>query len=237
MANCAGIFPLVEASSGKAVAGPTWVGTASSRSTACWPSMPVSAPLPGPAQPASLLDSGAVESCWSAEKSHPFDMAARYRFSRPTRSTYSCGAPRKDLRRFELFLASYFDDFPASFAYVRDGGKAGASGKPGFIEAVRSAGEWQMFPRDQEAVPADSRRAMEISAESGELEIMPRLAAPLALRRDAGRDLTAVLMAPSADCFAVSMPYRGEGHGAVYLFALRPRLEAGGGGVGPGAAD
>ena len=56
---------------------------------------------------------------------------------------------------------------------------------------------------------------------------MPRLAAPLALRRDAGRDLTAVLMAPAADCFAVSMPYRGDGHRSVYLSLFGRDLKPG----------
>ena len=46
---------------------------------------------------------------------------------------------------------------------------------------------------------------------------MPRLAAPLALRRDANSGLTAVLMSRPNDCFAISMPYGEEGHRSVYL--------------------
>ena len=165
-----GIFPMLEDSSGKAVAGPTWGGygvlspyrmlSADARyGTAAWdwPSR------------AKLLDSGAVESRWSADKDHPFDMTARYRFSAPdTLDLTVTVVPRQNLRRFELFLSSYFWGFSTSFAYVRDAGVAGP-GKPGFIEAVRSAGEWQMFPRPGGG-GNDSRRALETSAKPGELD-------------------------------------------------------------------
>ena len=56
---------------------------------------------------------------------------------------------------------------------------------------------------------------------------MPRLAAPLALRRDAKRGLTAVIMAPAGDCFAVSMPYGEDGHRSVYLSLFGRDLKAG----------
>ena len=76
---------------------------------------------------AKLLDSGAVESRWSADKDHPFDMTARYRFSAPdTLDLTVTVVPRQNLRRFELFLSSYFWGFSTSFAYVRNAGVAGA---------------------------------------------------------------------------------------------------------------
>ena len=56
---------------------------------------------------------------------------------------------------------------------------------------------------------------------------MPRLAAPLALRRDAKSGLTAVLMSRPRDCFAVSMPYGEEPHRSVYLSLFGVDLAAG----------
>ena len=56
---------------------------------------------------------------------------------------------------------------------------------------------------------------------------MPRLSAPLALRRDAKSGLTAVLMSRPNDCFAVAMPYGEEGHRAVYLSLFGGDLKAG----------
>jgi hypothetical protein len=57
--------------------------------------------------------------------------------------------------------------------------------------------------------------------------MMPRLAAPLALRRDAKSGLTAVLMSRPKDCFAVSMPYGEEGHRSVYLSLFGGDLKRG----------
>ena len=56
---------------------------------------------------------------------------------------------------------------------------------------------------------------------------MPRLAAPLALRRDAKSGLTAVLMSRPSDCFAISTPYGEEGHRSLYLSLFGRDLKAG----------
>ncbi len=56
---------------------------------------------------------------------------------------------------------------------------------------------------------------------------MPRLAAPLAIRRDAASGLTAVIMAPADDCFAVSMPFGTDPHRSVYLSLFGRDLKAG----------
>lgn len=119
------------------------------------------------------------------------------------------------LRRFEVFLASYFAGFPTSFAYVQACPETG--GKPGFLEAKKSSGAWQTFPRDEEAVKTFADGRWKRPPNPVSWRIMPRLAAPLALRRDDKTGLTALLMAPPSDCFAVSMPYGEEGHRSVYL--------------------
>lgn len=46
---------------------------------------------------------------------------------------------------------------------------------------------------------------------------MPFLAGPLGVRRSAKLGLTALVMAPPQDCFAVATPYGEEGHGSLYL--------------------
>jgi hypothetical protein len=58
-------------------------------------------------------------------------------------------------------------------------------------------------------------------------KIMPRLAGTLALRRDEKSGLTALLMAPPADCFAISMPFGEEGHRSVYLSLFGKDMDAG----------
>ena len=55
---------------------------------------------------------------------------------------------------------------------------------------------------------------------------MPQLAAPLAVRRDPARNLTALVMAPPKDCFAVATPCNEEGHRSLYLSLIGRDLKA-----------
>jgi len=218
-----GLKPLVDAASGASLAAslgilsPYRLLTADARfGTAAWD-------WPSEARP---LPDGAVEVRWAADAQHPLEMTAVYRWSAPNVLDFSAAVrPRQDLRNFELFLASYFDGFPASFAYVAE--NPGAGGKPGLMEAVKSAGVWQAFPRDEEAarVIADGRWNRPPSPVAW--KIMPRIAGPLAVRRDAKTGLVAVLMARPEDCFAVSTPCGEEGHRSVYLSLFGRDLKAG----------
>ena len=218
-----GLRPVQDVASGRSLAGdlglfsPYRLLTSDARfGTAAWD-------WPSRAQ---LLADGAVEVRWLPDKEHPLDMTAVYRWTAPNvldlRLTVK---PQRKLPRFELFLASYFAGFPASCAYVQEG--PGAGGKPGFQEAVKSAGDWQAFPRDEQAAKIIGDGRWTRPPNPVDWKIMPRLAAPLALRRDAASGLAAVLMAPAADCFAVSMPFGEEGHRSVYFALFGRDIEAG----------
>jgi len=172
-----------------------------------------------------LLSDGAVEVQWPADKEHPLELTAVYRFAAPNALDFLATVkPRRDLRRFELFLSSYFAGFPASFVYVQN--DSSADGKPGFMEAVPSAGDWQMFPQNEEAERVIGDGRWNFPPNPVPWKIMPRLATPLALRRDAKSGLAAVLMAPPEDCFAVSTPYGEEGHRSLYLSLFGRDLKA-----------
>ncbi len=174
-----------------------------------------------------LLPDGSVEAVWSADEKHPFDMKAVYRWAAPnTLDVTTTVVPRKDLRSFEVFLASYFKGFASSFVYVKGCPETG--GKPGFIEAKKSNGTWQMSPRDDEAVKMIGDGRWKRPPHPVDWKIMPLLAAPLAVRRDAATGLTALVMAPLEDCFAVSTPYGEEGHRSLYLSLLGCNIQAGG---------
>jgi hypothetical protein len=178
------------------------------------------------ASEARLLPDGAVEVRWTADAQHPLEMTAVYRWSLPNTLDFTANVkPQQDLRKFELFLASYFDGFPASFVYVQENPAAG--GKPGFMEAVKAAAVWQAFPRDDEAPKIITDGRWTRPPNPVEWKIMPRLAAPLAVRRDAKTGLAAVLMAPPEDCFAISTPYGEEGHRSLYLALFGRDLKAG----------
>jgi len=168
------------------------------------------------ASAARLLPNGSVEAAWAADPAHPFDLKAVYRWAAPgTLDVATTVAAKKDLSRLEVFLASYFVGFPASFVYVKACPETG--GKPGFLEATKAAGIWQMFPRDDGAVTLIQDGRWRRSPNPVDWRIMPPLAGPLGLRRNAKLGLAALVMAPPDDCFAVATPYGEEGHGSLYL--------------------
>jgi hypothetical protein len=212
-----GLQPIWESGSGKAVAGPYGLFSpyrllaADARfGTAAWDW----------ASRASLLPDGAVEVQWSADKDHPLDMTVVYQFAaEATLDVKTTVAPRSDLSRFELFLASYFDGFASTYGYV--------TGKAGFVEATQAAGDWQMFLRDEAAVPMIGDGRWKRPPNPVDWKIVSRQAAQFAVRRDAPTGLTALLMSPPMDCFAISMPYSGEGHRSVYLSLFGCDLKAG----------
>jgi hypothetical protein len=171
-----------------------------------------------------LLPDGSVQTQWSADKDHPFDMTAVYRWSAPdTLDLTTTITPRQDLRRFEAFLASYFEGFAESFVYAKPPAAANAS----FIPAEQSAGDWQMFPRDDEAVKIITDGRWKREPNPVDWTLMPRLEGALAMRRDRPSGLTALVMAVPEDCFAVATPHAEEGHRSLYLCLLGRDLKAG----------
>ena len=178
------------------------------------------------ASKAELLADGAAKVHWSPDAVHPLEMTGVYRWAAAdTLDLELTVKPQRDLRRFELFLASYFNGFPASLAWVQQPASAGGSGR--FMEAVKAQGHWQTFPRDDAAaaIYGDGRWARPPNPVTW--TIMPRLAAPLALRRDARSGLTALLMSRPKDCFGVSMPFGEDTHRSVYLSLFGGDLKAG----------
>lgn len=162
------------------------------------------------ASEAKLLGNGAVEVRWTADDAHPFDMMAVYRWSAPNALDLTTRVTaRKELKRFEVFLASYFDGFPTTVVYAGD--------KPAFVSASPEAGKWHMFPRDEAAVKMIQDGRWTRPPNPVEWTIRPKLAAPLAIRRDAERKLAAVLMTRAEDAFAIACPQDEEGHRSLYF--------------------
>jgi len=173
-----------------------------------------------------ILPNGSVEVIWSADKEHPFDMKAVYHWTAPNAlDVATTVVARKELRRFEVFLASYFAEFASSLVYVQ--GCAETGGRPGLLEAKKSYAVWQMFPRDDEAVKLIQDGRWKRPPNPVDWRIMPRLAGPLAVRRDAKTGLAALLMAPPGDCFAVATPYSEEAHYSIYLSLFGRDLSSG----------
>jgi hypothetical protein len=166
---------------------------------------------------ATLLDDGAVLVTWPETPDRPFEMTALYRWKDPqTIDLETTVTARKDLNKFESFLACYLSEaFPTPCVYVREDPEA--QGKPGLLPARKSYGDWQMFPRDEQVLSIIRDGRWALPPNPVDWKIMPQLMAPLGLRRGAAGGLTAVLMAPPADCFAIATPYEGEGHYSLYF--------------------
>ncbi len=212
-----GLAPVVDVSSGAGIAGryglfsPYRLLDGGARyGTAAWDW----------ASEARLLEDGAVEIRWNADEAHPFDLRAVYRWSAPdTLDLRIAVTGRRDLSRFEVFLASYFAGFPVSSVCAGPG--------ESFVEAKKADGAWHVFPRDEaaEAVIGDGR--WKRPPHPVEWVVRPRLAMPLAIRRDPASGLAGILMAPPEDCFAVCTPFGEEGHRSVYLSLFGRDLKAG----------
>ena len=179
-----------------------------------------------------LLDSGGVEAHWPPAEEHPLEMTAVYRWTAPdTLDLEIAVKPQQAMPCFELFMSSYFaKGFRASVYLPGDGGKPA-----GFVPVDRtpdSLGGYVMFPRDEAAsrMIRDGRWTIPPSPVDW---AMPRhFAAPLALRRDEPQDLTALMMCPPGDCFAVSSPWNPDtpeagGYRSLYLSLFGRDLTAG----------
>jgi hypothetical protein len=157
---------------------------------------------------ARLLDNGAVEVRWTADAAHPFDMTAVYQWASPdTLDLATTVVAHKALRRFEVFLASYFEGFPAVFGY----------GKTGLVEGTKSMGDWLAFPRDDAATAMISDGRWQRPPHPVAFKPVMPYAGALGMRRDAKTGLVGLVMAQAADCFGVLMPYGEEGHRSIYL--------------------
>jgi hypothetical protein len=169
---------------------------------------------------ATRLPDGAVEYAW------PFEFKAIYLWKNPTTLDVEITVTaRAEVKGFESFLASYFaKELATPAAYVA---KLPDTDKPGFLVAKKDAGDWQMFPRDEKSAPLIKDGRWTIEPNPVDWAIRPQLDVPLCVRRDAAGKLAVIVMAPPQDCFAVAMPYEGEGHYSMYLSLFGRDLKAG----------
>jgi hypothetical protein len=170
---------------------------------------------------------GSVAARWPATDERPFELRATYRWAAPNALDIVTTVQAKtNLANFESFLASYFaETFTNSLAYVAE--LPGNPGVAGFLAAESSFGTWQAFPRDDAAMTIFRDGRWTIAPSPVEWVKMPRLAKPLGVRRDPVTGLTAVLMSPAADAFALCTPQQTEGHHSMYLSLFGRDLKPG----------
>lgn len=176
---------------------------------------------------ANLRNDGSVKVTWPSTRERPFELRAVYRWTAPnTLDLETTVQAATNLLKFESFLASYFaENFTHSLVRVAE--LPGTPNTAGFLAAEKEAGTWQVFPRDEAvmAIVRDGRWSQPPSPVDWVQR--PRLAGPLAIRRDPASGLIAVLMSPPGDAFAVCTPFQTEQHYSMYLSLFGRDLKAG----------
>ncbi len=176
---------------------------------------------------AELQPDGSVEARWPATAERPFEMRVIYRWITPNAlDVVTIVRAKVDLVDFESFLACYFTEgFTNSLAYVAE--LPGKAAQAGFLAAEPSLGDWLAFPRDDAAMAIFNDGRWTIQPNPVEWLKMPRLAKPLGIRRNPATGLTAAIMAPPTDAFALCTPQHTEGHYSMYLSLFGRDLKAG----------
>jgi hypothetical protein len=173
-----------------------------------------------------LLADGAVEAFWAPAQDHPLEMAGVHRWIAPdTLDLEITVKPQQDMPDFELFMSSYLGKPFMASIYLKPDGESPV--EPRFVPVdrksfeaagreelalqpppgMRAAKGYVMFPRDADALKMIQDGRWFIGSNPVAWSIERWLAAPLVLRRDAVSGLTAVMMAPPDDCFAISSPW------------------------------
>lgn len=178
-----------------------------------------------------LLSDGAVEVHWPPTDEHPLEMTAIYRWTeRDTLDLETTVKPRHDMPDFELFMSSYFGKGFRASVYLRPDGQEQASFAP-VDRTPQSRGGYVMFPKDQESLDVIRDGRWTIPPNPVDWDARQWLAAPLVIRRDVNLGLTAVMMCPPDDCFAVASPWNpaapeAGGYRSLYLSLFGQNLKA-----------
>jgi len=174
-----------------------------------------------------LQPDGAVRITWPAAEGRPFQLTAVYRWANETALDVTITVKaREKLSEFEVFLASYFDEaFASPHVFVK--ANPDAEGRGGYMLAKKSHGDWLMFPRDRGLVPLIRDGRWDKEPHPVDWTIMPELQMPIAYRRGVSAVPMVILMAPRADCFAMSTPYEGESHYSLYASLFGRDVKAG----------
>ncbi len=176
------------------------------------------------ASEATLLPDGAVEVRWKANETYPLDMTAVYRWSAANAADVTVTVvSQRDLPKLEVFVASYFEGFSQSLVYARNA----ATGDARFLPALEADGVWHVFPRDAAAAEWVNDGRWQHPPAPVTWRVRDPMAGALAMRRNAELGLTALVMAPPSECFAVYTPFGEEAHGSLYVSLLGRDVKAG----------
>jgi hypothetical protein len=179
-----------------------------------WPSVP------------ELRPDGSIEVFFPPAEDHPLEMTAIYQWTSPdTLDLATIVKPLRPMPRFEVFLSNYFAERFVGSVFLKPP-RFARGAKPSLVSIDYHPlieDNYVMFPRDREAIQIIFDGRWEQPPFPVQWCITRHLAGPLAMRRHKPTGVTAVMMAPPEDCFAVATPYdrtppdRVAGHRSLYL--------------------
>lgn len=185
---------------------------------------------------AELQADGALKVAFPPSAEHPLEMTAVFRWrSEDTLDLETTVTPQIAMPRMEVFLSSYLNDGFEGFAYLKPN-RFDKTGKASFVRAdwhELTDGNYLIFPRDKEVLPIIYDGRWEIPPSPVTWAFTRYFEAPIAIRRHREAGLTAAIMSPPGDCFAVSMPYNKQpadnvaGHGSIYMSLFGMDVAAG----------
>ena len=181
-----------------------------------------------------VLPDGALHVFWPTGEGHPLEITAVHRWTRPdTLDVVTTVKPLEDMPAFEVFLSSYYEQAFWAQVYVKPVEDAAAG--PRFVPVDRtpeSKGGYVMYPRDEQALELILDGRWKIPPSPVDWDEIRWLASPLAMRRDETSGLSALMMAPPEDCFAIASPYNpatpdAGGYRSLYFSFFGRDLKAG----------
>ena len=183
-----------------------------------------------------LRDDGALQVTFPPAEEHPLEMTGTFRWRAPdTLDLETTVTPQVAMPRMEVFLSSYLVEGFEGLVYLKPNrftkGKAAEFVGADWSELID--GNYLVFPRDGDVLPMIYDGRWDFPPSPVTWAFTRYLAAPIGIRRHAQAGLTAVLMSPPEDCFAVSVPYNKEppdnvaAHGSVYLSLFGGDMAAG----------
>ena len=178
---------------------------------------------------AKLGPGGSVEIRWPAATGRPFELRAVYRWRGPAILDLETSViAEQRLAGFESFLACYFNEQFTNLAVLATPPNNSTALPAVFLPALKSYGDWLMFPRDSAMVPLMTDGRWKLPPNPVDWTIQPAFVKPIAVRRDPASGLAAVIMSPPEDCFAIACPHQTEGHYSVYFSLFGRDVNAGG---------
>jgi hypothetical protein len=166
---------------------------------------------------AALNEDGSVTVVWGSAKDRPFALEALYRWSEAdTLDVMISVKPEAPLKKFEVFMASYFSVGFTNAAIWAHSDPRTQTGSV-FVRTFPQHGTWQAFPRDDSAFAIVKDGRWTYPPSPVDWLRVANYTRPLAFRRDNANDLAAAVMANAKDCFAVLAPFETEKHRSLYL--------------------